>query len=418
VIVCRQCGHHNETGATFCGQCGKFLEWVGEKLEEGRPEETVVVLPEAGTDDRTSRPGFVERVKEAVGVSGRSSGRGSESEQTEPVPLPEPPSVSGGASVAEPGTGAVAETPGEASGVSSTSIVRDENEPQAMKPDTERPRKPPRQTRLKTNTPVHHGDLVCGQCGEPNDPERRFCRRCGARLDGARVAKVPWWRRVFQRKPKPASSATTSALGTSRRIGVSRWRSLWSTARTLLMLGLLVAVIAGVALNRGAILEWIQGKLSPPDQIHVLQMDASSELVDHEAALTVDRVNTTYWAAQDPTENGVGQYLVASFDNRVSLEKLIITPGNQEEPGTFATQPAPRDIRMIYLDPRGERLGDDTCRIPYEAKPFECEIKSPATNIGGVRIVIRAVYTPTQGTDAHVAISELEFFGEVTTREE
>jgi hypothetical protein len=34
VIVCRNCGHENESGAAFCGNCGKFLEWTGEQPPE------------------------------------------------------------------------------------------------------------------------------------------------------------------------------------------------------------------------------------------------------------------------------------------------------------------------------------------------------------------------------------------------
>lgn len=33
------------------------------------------------------------------------------------------------------------------------------------------------------------GDLVCGRCGKPNPPARRFCRRCGEELADAAVAR-------------------------------------------------------------------------------------------------------------------------------------------------------------------------------------------------------------------------------------
>jgi TolB protein len=35
VIVCRQCGHSNESSDAFCGSCGAFLEWTGE--QDGSP---------------------------------------------------------------------------------------------------------------------------------------------------------------------------------------------------------------------------------------------------------------------------------------------------------------------------------------------------------------------------------------------
>lgn len=32
MIVCRSCGSHNADGDAFCGTCGDYLEWTGEKL--------------------------------------------------------------------------------------------------------------------------------------------------------------------------------------------------------------------------------------------------------------------------------------------------------------------------------------------------------------------------------------------------
>jgi TolB protein len=38
VIVCRQCGHSNESSDAFCGSCGAFLEWTGEQDAPSAPE--------------------------------------------------------------------------------------------------------------------------------------------------------------------------------------------------------------------------------------------------------------------------------------------------------------------------------------------------------------------------------------------
>ena len=32
MIVCRSCGFHNADADAFCGSCGNFLEWTGEKV--------------------------------------------------------------------------------------------------------------------------------------------------------------------------------------------------------------------------------------------------------------------------------------------------------------------------------------------------------------------------------------------------
>lgn len=44
MIVCTMCGNHNDDAAAFCGDCGRFLEWNGEKVAP--PPEVVVVVEE------------------------------------------------------------------------------------------------------------------------------------------------------------------------------------------------------------------------------------------------------------------------------------------------------------------------------------------------------------------------------------
>ena len=46
---------------------------------------------------------------------------------------------------------------------------------------------------------------ICSNCGEANDPTRKFCRRCGTTLVAAQVVaptRLPWYRRLFHREPK------------------------------------------------------------------------------------------------------------------------------------------------------------------------------------------------------------------------
>src|SRR5207237_2235482 len=66
VIVCKQCGHHNEDSDTFCGSCGKFLEWSGERVVVAQPEPEPA--PAAEPEPEPARLGFMDRVKQAVGM--------------------------------------------------------------------------------------------------------------------------------------------------------------------------------------------------------------------------------------------------------------------------------------------------------------------------------------------------------------
>ena len=52
MIVCKVCGHQNEVGAQFCGNCGSFLEWSGEPTED-----TTVVRPASPVPEPAPAPG-------------------------------------------------------------------------------------------------------------------------------------------------------------------------------------------------------------------------------------------------------------------------------------------------------------------------------------------------------------------------
>src|SRR5688572_19684654 len=64
MIVCTNCGNHNEDGDEFCGSCGKFLEWVGQRIETPAP--AAVAEPEPAAEP--GKVGLVDRVKAAVGI--------------------------------------------------------------------------------------------------------------------------------------------------------------------------------------------------------------------------------------------------------------------------------------------------------------------------------------------------------------
>jgi hypothetical protein len=80
MIVCTNCGNHNEDTDEFCGSCGKFLEWVGERIE-APPAPVAEAEPE---EDLDAKVGIIDRVKAAVGVE--SSGTALPSEPAGPTP--------------------------------------------------------------------------------------------------------------------------------------------------------------------------------------------------------------------------------------------------------------------------------------------------------------------------------------------
>ena len=65
MIVCKQCGHQNESSEMFCGSCGAFLEFVGTKVPEAP---TAVDLPPEPVIE--ARAGLIGRIR-----SGRDGDR-------------------------------------------------------------------------------------------------------------------------------------------------------------------------------------------------------------------------------------------------------------------------------------------------------------------------------------------------------
>jgi hypothetical protein len=53
MIVCRKCGFHNGDADAFCGSCGSFLEWTGEKVT---PKAAAAVVPEAVPEPEQTGP--------------------------------------------------------------------------------------------------------------------------------------------------------------------------------------------------------------------------------------------------------------------------------------------------------------------------------------------------------------------------
>jgi hypothetical protein len=89
---------------------------------------------------------------------------------------------------------------------------------------------------------IRPGDLICGNCGEGNDPARKFCRRCGSTLAEATVAAVavPWWRRVFARRQKAPAPAGTRPTPSDRARG---WGCLSSAVTKVAAVVVIIAVV-------------------------------------------------------------------------------------------------------------------------------------------------------------------------------
>lgn len=133
MIVCRQCGHENREATDFCASCGAFLEWEGER----RDPPVDPASPPPGPRPPAPHPGEA-RPPDGPPPAG-------------PQPDGPPPAGSG-----QPSGGPT-------------------DPPRSAAPA---PADPP------GSAPDRGGDtVICLECGGRNDPDRRFCKRCGSTLD-------------------------------------------------------------------------------------------------------------------------------------------------------------------------------------------------------------------------------------------
>ena len=65
VVVCGECGSANDADVSFCGSCGAYLEWEGERLQPGRP-----ASPVEEVEPPPEKHSLLDRVRAGLGIEG------------------------------------------------------------------------------------------------------------------------------------------------------------------------------------------------------------------------------------------------------------------------------------------------------------------------------------------------------------
>jgi hypothetical protein len=451
VIVCKQCGHHNEDNDTFCGSCGKFLEWTGERVAVAQPE------PEPPAPEPEPEPahvGLIDRVKHAVGI---------EESAPEPAPTPAPPapvvapalataaapppeptapaprvvwtvpvtSATANASVAPPAPPVAAPAPAAApvlAGVAApaapavsaapaaVSVVQPDEpmsrRPTSIAPTVTRPR--PAARTMEAPTRRHPGDLICGQCGEGNDPTRHFCRRCGSSLDEAIAVRLPWYRRFFNRV---FGVKTREAGWRPHRVGPPNvlgmvWRILRLAIVAIIAVALLAFLLVpsfhNLVVNRVTTAVTTVRKAIFPhyDAVYATGASASTSIAGHLPNLAIDKFNNTYWAARagDP-----GAFLKVSFHDPVDLAQIGFDSGaaGTTPVDDFLAQPRPHVVHLVFSNGTTAdlTLKDEDPKVAKNAQFYAID----ARQVSFVEIHITSVYAPAGASPSSVAIAEVEF---------
>jgi hypothetical protein len=218
---------------------------------------------------------------------------------------------------------------------------------------------------------INPGDLVCGQCGEGNPPTRKFCRRCGATLAEAVVAKKPWYRRLLpSRKDKRLQAGqrpdrATGRSGAATRARLFRGKALgkYADLRRILAILALLGIGVGFALPsaRSAIVDGGTGAynrvrriISPTYSnipIDPTRVSASSETPGGEAVNVADSNTLTYWLAEpdDPSAS-----VTVVFVDTTDVHHVLVHPGKQENGGkVIRPDPRPRELLFRVTDESG-----------------------------------------------------------------
>lgn len=499
MIVCKQCGHRNDDDDGFCGSCGGFLEFVGERADPDPPPAAPTPPPPAA--DSVSRPGIATRIKRAVTGDEQLASNGSETgggaggpsgtpdrsrppaERPGPARAPDT-GASAGVGRATPQDRATRPTPSSPSadiapaGLAAPTaeevarrraaalVARTAPEPapaappprpptapplraradappepaptrpvvpaqpEAQRPgvDHERPRPAPRETAPRGPRP---GELVCDACGEGNDHDRRFCRRCGNPLVAAPVATgAPWWRRLFQRRPDealPAGARPMRAAGAGgeggRRAGRAARRAGGGLLGGYAGLRKIVALLAVIGIGVGFALPSVRTTVSDGVSDGVARVRrlinpqyekvnpaeggvaANAATDEHPASLLVDGARNTFWSAPAGAENVI---IAIVFAEPTDIDRLGITPGAQDSarPELFLSQPRPRDLLVALVGDDGQAV---TKQITVGDNPDFQTFGIERDDVRQVQIVVQGCY-PSPSGGQECSIAELELF--------
>jgi hypothetical protein len=285
--------------------------------------------------------------------------------------------------------------------------------PKAVKPTPTRQRPAPRNRSGPSRT-IRPGDLICGRCGEGNDPSRNFCRRCGDDLKEATVQRVAWWRRLVPRRRRLTAGERPRRLRGKGRGAAAGARNARRKARGALgLVGRATAVLAIIGIGtlglgpwRATIASWSGDQLQAArriiapqfDPVTALAADASSQRSDHPASHAVDGLSNTWWATAGG--GGVDEFLLVTFGEPVDIAALGILPGAADA-AEFAAQPRPAALHLLFDN--GVAVDLDVA----DGQGFQSFNIAGADGVTSVEVRVTRVYPGQSGTD--LSITELEF---------
>ncbi len=300
-------------------------------------------------------------------------------------------------------------------GATRTPIAPSTPQPGAVLPGSAAPKRAVPKVHEPPTHVIRTGDLICGECGEGNDPVRKFCSRCGTTLAQAETMRPPpWHKRLFARS-KQDTPADGERPGGGRRRRPMNLQRVMGLLRNLSFVVMFVAVgiyglLPGVRnpLNDDAVRakSWVVGLVSPTyNPVHAIRATASSEVPDHGAGLAIDNFKKSYWAADTKTDPQPG--LTLDFDQPANIDYLVFTSGNN---AAFESVGRPQQCHIVFFsrNAAGQTLAvsqDITLADRPDAQDVTVDGAQQVTRI---EIHITSVFRAPNSSQ--VAVAEVEMF--------
>jgi hypothetical protein len=279
-------------------------------------------------------------------------------------------------------------------------------QPVAVQPAAARPRVIPKAVAAPPSKRLNPGDLICGQCGEGNEPVRKFCSRCGQSLATATVASTPWYRKIFPRRKAKVLAAGERPGGKSARRGFS----FGGLVRIIGLIVVAVILLGGLAYGAfpsfrttvnnqvSSVVNNFTGKISAPTPVHATSVKASSAVTGHDGTLAVDAFSNTFW--ESPLKTDPHPTLTVGFAANTNVSVMLFISGNT---ANELSEARPKVLHITFSNGASQNI---TLVDSGNSQQFNI---TGANGINGMTIQITSVYPSTTGTD--VALSDVEFFG-------
>jgi hypothetical protein len=293
-------------------------------------------------------------------------------------------------------------------------------QPEAVQPGAIKPgaAKAARATKKAPSSRViNPGDKVCGQCGEGNDPNRKFCRRCGASLLEAEVFSLPWykrlWRRLSNRKQRQAGDRPRQRR---RLVGGHGGGWLMTWAKRIFVVALVVFIFLATVgpyshTIKHHVSTWyhdVKKQIDPTyTPVHPTTALATSSASGHPAGNVIDGASNTSWEANNA---GPGQSVIVYLAKPTEIGKFGFLSGDQDAAATsYITQPRPEQITVTWHGQKSKQVKTQVVAL-QDVSTFQTFTPNFSGNIHSITFTVNTVYPATNSKALGVAIAEIELF--------